>query len=79
VVSSNRLDVRHVAEGVEGLLAVDVSGVNDQVDPPKALEQARGELIRELRVVRIRHDSDALGHAEKLSWRPATFQFYIDS
>ena len=77
MVSSNRLDVRHVAKGVEGLLAVDVSGVNDQVDPQKALEQARGKVIRELRVVRIRHDSDALGHGEKLSWSPGTFYFYI--
>jgi hypothetical protein len=51
--------------------------MNDQVDPPKALEEARGKVIHELRVVCIRDDSDALGHAEQLSWRPAPSSFTL--
>ena len=68
VVSTHRLDMSDAAQGVERLFSVDVAGVNDQIDAPKAFENASRKLSYELGVMRIRHDSDALGHLEQLSW-----------
>ena len=67
VVSTHRLDVRDPAEGLERLQTIDISCVNDHVDPPKYLEEARGKLVYELGAVRVRDDTDAFGHAEQLS------------
>src|SRR5712671_5985096 len=67
VVSSHRLDMSDAAQGVERLFPVDVAGVNDQVDALKTFEHASRKLSYELGVVRIRHDSDALGHLEQLN------------
>ena len=63
------------AQGVERLFSVDIAGVNDQVDAPKAFEHASRKLSYELGVVRIRHDSDALGHLEQLNWSLASSIF----
>ena len=59
VVAANGLDRRDATQLRDGLGTIDVPGVNDQVHAAQDLEEAFGQMLQELRAVRVRNDSDS--------------------
>ena len=64
VIASHNFDRSDRFEGRNGLGAVHVARMADQVDSSKHLEQPVWQLVQELWAVRVRDDSDTRGHAE---------------
>lgn len=63
VVAAHRLDRRDALEGGNRLRAADVTGVQDEIDPPKNFENTIWKAIEELRAVCVGHDANPCAHA----------------
>jgi hypothetical protein len=75
VIPPHRLDWSDTGERREGLLRVHVSGVDDEVDASKHLEQPIRDAVEELRAVGIRDHADARRHVDQLSSKERAASF----
>ncbi len=78
VVPPHRLDRGDPGELRQGGLAVDVPGVQDQVDPGEHLEDPVGQTVHELGAVSVRHHPDPHHGHSLANGRDPNLRFGLD-